>query len=134
MPNSIIDRKATASAGERARGRYTSTERNVHLGEHSTTKRAVPYIVVLTQGARDYSFSNIQATDCEAAADGLEGRQGDISISSFEADAALHKARKRHNIPRLGQLAPSTPPAQLCEGRPYLFLKSVVFSPLQHSQ
>jgi hypothetical protein len=83
MPTSIIDGNATAGEGGGARGRHTSAERNVHLGEHSTTKRTVLHIVVSTQGARDYSVGNIWVIGCEAAADRLEREHGDISMISL---------------------------------------------------
>jgi hypothetical protein len=87
VPGSVVDSNAAAGAGGGARGKYAGAQRNVYPGEHCTTERAVLCVVVLTQSARKYSVSDVQAVGSKAAADRLEGgsvlsKQGGVRINS----------------------------------------------------
>jgi hypothetical protein len=46
VPNSVVNSNAAASIRGGARGKHAGAEYNVYLGEHSTAKRAVLYILV----------------------------------------------------------------------------------------
>jgi hypothetical protein len=86
VPDCVVNCDTAAGAGGGARGKYASAQRNVYPGEHCTTERAILCVVVLTQSARKYSVSDVQAVGCKAAADGLEGgsvlsKQGGVRIN-----------------------------------------------------
>ena len=47
--NSNTNSNTTATVRGRARGKYTSTLRNIYIGKYSAVERAVLYIIVLAQ-------------------------------------------------------------------------------------